>query len=154
MTLLLVTLLVASLLVNVYQKITYSNKARQLEKMKLSVTPTLTAAPERKAISSKRHKLVETFSNMAVDQYNNGNMIKYLGWHYHCTCGTIAPALDNERDDLERYGSIGSEAGAVRAWHNHLVMHAELVDAGDDALIELQNKFDKYKEECFCHEVR
>lgn len=111
----------------------------------LSIDP----APERGAITSSRHKLIETMYDVRYST-KEGKWLIAKGWNFHCLCGTIAPATDNPDSE---YGE-GSEAGAVKAWHNHANLYATLVDAGDDEYAKLKAEFDEYKAQCYCHDVR
>jgi hypothetical protein len=146
MIVLLTVMLILSLAGNAVEAVLIAglNKKR---KDQLSIAP----SAGKKAITSSRHKLVRTLADIRIDKEGLGkHWVTYRGWHFECSCGTIAPSLENE----DRQTGQGSEAGAIRAWKNHTVMYAEMVDDGDDAYDKLKAEFDKYKEECFCHDVK
>lgn len=110
--------------------------------------PSLEVGTQPKAILSERHKLERTFRDRRIKLQGHKDGQDHLGWNYICTCGTVAPAIDNDG-----YHGSGSEQGAVKAFVNHRNLYAAQVDSGENELDRIKKEFEQYKKECICHDL-
>lgn len=141
MTIVLFLLILVLAVTNVITVVKYT-KVRGLV---TNQAPALEALPEQIPFTSKKHKLVRTFTDRRLsNRINTGQ--DFHGWHYECSCGTVAPSTDN-------FGGDGSEQGAVKAFINHRALYATSVEAGDNELVKLRKEFEQYKKECICHDL-
>lgn len=109
------------------------------------------ANPPRAAIEPKKrkvpeeHKMKSTLFDRRITKAKDTSGQDFLGWHFWCKCGTIAPSDDNDGS----HGS-GTEESAVRTWHKHAMLYANLVDSAVEELEQVQKEFEEYKDKCFC----
>ena len=100
-------------------------------------------------VTNERHKLERTFTDRRLSGHGNTGQ-DFIGWHYVCSCGTIAPANDNFGGN---YQGEGSEQGAVKAFVNHRLLYATSVEAGENELARVTKEFEEYKKTCICHDL-
>lgn len=142
--LLLVLILIGT---NVYT-VSKLNRAKKLPVDSGNPTPAI-APSNTKAIANPKHQLTRTFVNRRMPPVSGAGAQDFHGWHFVCSCGTIAPASDNQ---YQEYGA-GSESGAVKGWHEHASLYAELVDGAENELEKVKKELQEHKDSCICRDL-
>lgn len=100
---------------------------------------------KEKKITDPNHQLIMVFS----DKVHNGHT--YHGWHYACACGAFGHAVNNNQNYT--YMAKGNEAGAMKAWHNHALLHQKLMTGEVPEVVRLREVLEAERKECICKEL-
>lgn len=148
MTIVLLIMVLVLVGTNVFTGIALQRKRNQLSGS--SITPALTGNKVPAAITSEKHQLERTFFDRRISTVTNTGQ-DYHGWHFVCSCGTVAPAVDN--DTNYNYIEKGSEQGAVKAFVNHRTLYASTVEAGENIIEDLKRQLKEQQDNCICKDL-